>query len=194
MSSLETMFGGFRERADETYKLLKEAGTSFVVVAVPERDALREAAYFVERLETEHMPLAGLVLNRVHTSAAPRPVRRAVDRRGRSARRGRRASRSAPRCCGSMPSGSALAARDGRRATQFRSAHPSVKRRRGRGAVQRRARPRRAAGDRLGADERPRGHRAERSRFLATDVRSPSGQMAIGLVPASHLKVTVIGI
>src|SRR5580698_7758648 len=31
VSSLETMFGGFRERADETYKLLKEAGTSFVV-------------------------------------------------------------------------------------------------------------------------------------------------------------------
>src|SRR5262249_44793304 len=71
VSSLETMFGGFRERADETYKLLKERGTSFLVVAVPERDVLREAAYFVERLEAEAMPLAGLVLNRVHASGAP---------------------------------------------------------------------------------------------------------------------------
>src|SRR5437763_12456802 len=71
VSSLESMFGGFRERAEHTYRLLKEPGTSFLVVAVPERDALREAAYFVERLETEHMPLAGLVLNRVHSSAAP---------------------------------------------------------------------------------------------------------------------------
>jgi anion-transporting ArsA/GET3 family ATPase len=71
VASLETMFGGFRERADQTYRLLKEPGTAFVVVAVPERDALREAAYFVERLGAERMPLAGLVLNRVHTTAAP---------------------------------------------------------------------------------------------------------------------------
>ena len=72
VSSLETMFGGFRERADKTYRLLKEPGTAFVVVAVPERDALREAAYFVDRLNEEHMPLAGLVLNRVHRSAIER--------------------------------------------------------------------------------------------------------------------------
>ena len=70
VASLETMFGGFRERADQTYRLLKEPGTAFVVVAVPERDALREAAYFVERLATERMPLAGLVLNRMHTTEA----------------------------------------------------------------------------------------------------------------------------
>jgi anion-transporting ArsA/GET3 family ATPase len=71
VSSLESMFGGFRERAEHTYRLLKEPGTSFVVVAVPERDALREAAYFVERLSTEHMPLATVVLNRVHRSGVP---------------------------------------------------------------------------------------------------------------------------
>jgi anion-transporting ArsA/GET3 family ATPase len=71
VASLETMFGGFRERADQTYRLLKEPGTAFVVVAVPERDALREAAYFVDRLAAERMPLAGLVLNRVHASDAP---------------------------------------------------------------------------------------------------------------------------
>jgi len=71
VASLETMFGGFRERADKTYQLLKEPGTSFVVVAAPERDALREATYFVERLSQEQMPLAAVVLNRVHRSAAP---------------------------------------------------------------------------------------------------------------------------
>jgi anion-transporting ArsA/GET3 family ATPase len=68
VAALETMFGGFRERAQATYDLLKAPGTSFVVVAAPERDALREAAYFVERLAEEHMPLAGLVVNRVHRS------------------------------------------------------------------------------------------------------------------------------
>ena len=38
------------------------------MVATPEPDALREASYFVERLAEERMPLAGLVLNRVHSA------------------------------------------------------------------------------------------------------------------------------
>jgi anion-transporting ArsA/GET3 family ATPase len=66
IGAMETMFGGFRERAQVTYDLLKDPATAFVVVATPERDALREASYFVERLRKEEMPLAGLVLNRVH--------------------------------------------------------------------------------------------------------------------------------
>ncbi len=71
VAALDTMFGGFRERADVTYALLKEASTAFVVVAAPERDALREAAYFVDRLETEGMPLAGVVVNRMQVLGAP---------------------------------------------------------------------------------------------------------------------------
>jgi anion-transporting ArsA/GET3 family ATPase len=69
VASLEAMFGGFRERADHTYQLLKAPGTAFLVVASPEPDALREASYFVERLEGDQMPLAGLVLNRMHQGA-----------------------------------------------------------------------------------------------------------------------------
>jgi anion-transporting ArsA/GET3 family ATPase len=65
VAAIDTTFGGFRERADATYKLLQDSGTSFIVIAAPERDALREAAFFVERLKTDSMPLAGLVLNRV---------------------------------------------------------------------------------------------------------------------------------
>lgn len=72
VAAMDTMFGGFRTRADATYKLLQAPGTAFLVVATPERDALREAAYFVERLAAEEMPLAGLVLNRVHGSEAAR--------------------------------------------------------------------------------------------------------------------------
>ncbi|NUS24750.1 MAG: ArsA family ATPase [Streptomyces sp.] len=72
VAAMDSMFGGFRTRADATYKLLQAPGTAFLVVAAPERDALREAAYFVERLAAEDMPLAGLVLNRVHGSGAAR--------------------------------------------------------------------------------------------------------------------------
>ncbi len=72
VSALDTMFGGFRERADYTYQLLRAPGTAFLVVAAPEPDALREAAYFVERLAEERMPLAGLILNRVQRPPAAR--------------------------------------------------------------------------------------------------------------------------
>jgi anion-transporting ArsA/GET3 family ATPase len=72
VSALDTMFGGFRERADYTYQLLRAPGTSFLVIAAPEPDALREASYFVDRLAAEGMPLAGLVLNRVHELPAAR--------------------------------------------------------------------------------------------------------------------------
>ena len=66
VQAFDTMFGGFRERATATYELLRSPGTAFLVVAAPEPDALREAAYFVDRLSAEAMPLAGLVLNRTH--------------------------------------------------------------------------------------------------------------------------------
>jgi anion-transporting ArsA/GET3 family ATPase len=70
VAALDSMFGGFRQRADETYRILQDPQTSFLLVAAPERDAVREAAYFAERLVAERMPLTGLVLNRMHRSAA----------------------------------------------------------------------------------------------------------------------------
>ncbi len=71
VAGLDSVFGGFRERAERTYALLQDPGTAFLVVAAPEPDALREASFFVERLQQDAMPLAGLVLNRVHTTEAP---------------------------------------------------------------------------------------------------------------------------
>jgi len=71
VASVDTLFGGFRQRADDTFAMLQAADTAFVVVAAPERDALREASYFVDRLEADSMPLAGLVLNRVQATTIP---------------------------------------------------------------------------------------------------------------------------
>jgi len=79
VAAMDTVFGGFRARADETYALLQAPGTRFVVVAAPERDALREAGYFVQRLARDQMPLAGLVLNRVAVSRARISADRARD-------------------------------------------------------------------------------------------------------------------
>ncbi len=72
VSAMDTMFGGFRERAEYTYRLLRMPGTAFLVIAAPEHDALREASYFVERLERDGMPLAGLAVNRMHRSPTAR--------------------------------------------------------------------------------------------------------------------------
>ncbi|MCB0918731.1 MAG: ArsA family ATPase [Actinobacteria bacterium] len=70
VQALDSIFGGFRKRAEATYALLQEPGTYFAVVAAPEADALREASYFVERLSEENMPLSGLLLNRVTIAPA----------------------------------------------------------------------------------------------------------------------------
>ncbi|MGA8247401.1 MAG: ArsA-related P-loop ATPase [Nocardioides sp.] len=70
VAAFDTLFGGFRQRAQKTFELLQADGTAFLVVAAPEPDALREAAYFVERLSEDDMPLAGLVVNR----ASPEPL------------------------------------------------------------------------------------------------------------------------
>jgi anion-transporting ArsA/GET3 family ATPase len=67
--AFEALFGGFRQRATSTFELLSSRHSTFLVVATPQHDALREAAYFVDRLTEEGMPLSGMVLNRVHTSA-----------------------------------------------------------------------------------------------------------------------------
>jgi anion-transporting ArsA/GET3 family ATPase len=79
VGSLETMFGGFRERAEQTYQLLKAPGTAFIVVSSPEPDALREASFFVERLQQEQMPLAGVVLNRMRVTGVGLSASRAAE-------------------------------------------------------------------------------------------------------------------
>ena len=79
VQSLDATFGGFREKADRTYELLKRRGTQFVVVSAAEPDALREASFFVDRLSQEGMPLAGLILNRTHPTLCDLQAERAID-------------------------------------------------------------------------------------------------------------------
>ena len=125
VAALETMFGGFRERAQATYDLLKAEGTAFVVVAAPEPDALREASYFVERLAEERMPLAGLVVNRVHRSgsAALSPERSLAAAESLDESGGHPLAAAVLRLhAGRMT----LAAREQRLQERFRHAHPGV--------------------------------------------------------------------
>ena len=128
VAAFDTLFGGFRQRAQKTFALLQADGTAFLVVAAPEPDALREAAYFVERLSAERMPLAGLVVNRASRTppggalARSRRWRRpSGSRAGRLARRDRR--RGLLRLHADR---SRLVARETRLRQRFAAAHPDV--------------------------------------------------------------------
>lgn len=60
------VLGGFRQRAAETFDLLRQDDVGFVLVASPEPLAVREALFFHERLISSSMPFAGFVVNKVH--------------------------------------------------------------------------------------------------------------------------------
>jgi anion-transporting ArsA/GET3 family ATPase len=127
VAALDTMFGGFRERATATYELLRRPGTWFVVVASPEPDALREASYFVDRLSAEGMPLAGLVLNRTHppatTALSATRAEAAAEEVAESGAEGADVAAAALRVHAERM---VVAAREQHLADRFTSAHPEV--------------------------------------------------------------------
>lgn len=65
------ILGGFRQRADETFALLRQPRVGFLLVASPEPMAVREALAFHERLVSAGMPFVGFVVNKVYL---PRPL------------------------------------------------------------------------------------------------------------------------
>ena len=126
VAAFDTLFGGFRQRAEATYSLLKADGTAFLVIAAPEPAAMREASYFVERLAGDGMPLAGLVVNRVHddvpddldptdAAAALRRLRKGSDDERRTAD-----------LLTVRVERSGTAAREDRQRQRFSKAHPGV--------------------------------------------------------------------
>ncbi|HUD69596.1 MAG TPA: ArsA-related P-loop ATPase, partial [Acidimicrobiales bacterium] len=62
--SMQSMYGGFVERARAVSRLLSDERTSFLVVATPEPAPLREAEFFLRELKSRHYEIGGLVLNR----------------------------------------------------------------------------------------------------------------------------------
>ena len=64
--AFEGMYDTFKDRAKRVHDLLIARRSAFVVISAPQEASLREARYFVQRLESEHMPLGGVVMNRTH--------------------------------------------------------------------------------------------------------------------------------
>jgi anion-transporting ArsA/GET3 family ATPase len=64
--AFEGMSEGFRERARKVRELLLSPRTNFVLVAGPSPQSVPQAEDFLARLESYGVPLAGMVLNRMH--------------------------------------------------------------------------------------------------------------------------------
>jgi anion-transporting ArsA/GET3 family ATPase len=126
IAALDTLFGGFRQRAEATYSLLQAEGTAFLVVAAPETDAMREAAYFVERLSAEKMPLEGLVVNRVHVDEVVSITAADAESAGHKLATGDANERGTSELLAVHAERARLAKRETRVAQRFTAAHPRV--------------------------------------------------------------------
>jgi anion-transporting ArsA/GET3 family ATPase len=76
----EGMYEGFKERAEQVLELLRDPDSRFVVVTSPEPPPLREARFFLERLQQEGLHAAGLVVNRVRPEVPRDPTDASLDR------------------------------------------------------------------------------------------------------------------
>ena len=126
VAAFDTLFGGFRQRADDTFGLLQAPGTAFVVVAAPEPVAMREAAYFVERLARDDMPVAGLVVNRTTAPGAGMISQAAAESGSDALAGGSGSDRQVAGLLGVHAERMRVQRREGKLKRQFASAHPSV--------------------------------------------------------------------
>lgn len=67
---------GFRDRAQEVTRLLREDGTAFLLVASPRSDTLVEAEFFAGKLHSSGLPVAAMVVNRSTPDFGDPPARR----------------------------------------------------------------------------------------------------------------------
>jgi anion-transporting ArsA/GET3 family ATPase len=73
LAQFNETLGGFKQRAQEVFDLLRSPGAAFVLVASPDPLAIDEAIYFYQRLREAAMPLGAFVINRVRPQAGPAP-------------------------------------------------------------------------------------------------------------------------
>jgi anion-transporting ArsA/GET3 family ATPase len=74
--AFEGMAEGFRERAARVRALLEGEQAAFVLVTGPELESVVQAQEFLDRLETQGLPLAGIVANRVRAWPSGDPPER----------------------------------------------------------------------------------------------------------------------
>jgi len=83
-SLLGDMTSDFSQRAAQVEQLLRSPGTAFLLITSAAREPVDEAIWFGQRLESDGLPFAGVVVNRVHHDLLgdrpPREVKRSLAR------------------------------------------------------------------------------------------------------------------
>lgn len=71
LSLISNLFGGFHERAQAVYDLLRENFVGFLLVTGPTSVSVQDALYFHRRIINEELPFLGFIINRVHPKLGP---------------------------------------------------------------------------------------------------------------------------
>ncbi len=77
--NFEGMYEGFKERAEQVLDLLQEPTSQFVIVTSPQPPPLREAKFFLDRIEQEGLHAAGVVVNRIDPLFVGLPAEDAIE-------------------------------------------------------------------------------------------------------------------
>jgi anion-transporting ArsA/GET3 family ATPase len=83
ITDLNDLFGGFRERAARVSDAFRAPDVGYVMVTSPAPLAIREIAYFAERLSELGMQSDGFVVNRVHVAPPVVPTEADIREAGR---------------------------------------------------------------------------------------------------------------
>lgn len=67
VAEVNEIFGGFRQRADHAYRVLRGPDVAFIVVTSPCTQAIADAAYFSRKLNSYQIEAKGIIVNRVHS-------------------------------------------------------------------------------------------------------------------------------
>lgn len=73
VSSMNTLFGGFHDRAELVSREMRSPRFGYVVVSSPEKLTLNEAEILDDRMRERGLATSALVINRVHPVAGPLP-------------------------------------------------------------------------------------------------------------------------
>jgi anion-transporting ArsA/GET3 family ATPase len=72
-AAVGSLVGGFRERAAAVEALLRDRGTTFVLISSPEREPVRESIAFAAQLRRAGLEIGGVLVNRVAISPDANP-------------------------------------------------------------------------------------------------------------------------
>ncbi len=78
MKDFKHLYEGFRQRHEETLKLFRDKGTTFVTVCAPTESSVEVAEFFQQELTSRDLPRGGIVVNQVHYCEASEHNARAI--------------------------------------------------------------------------------------------------------------------